>query len=191
MIERYNTIRTLFKPHPPSEVEIVREAWRNPKAFGKLYKLYVNRIFGYLYSRLQNVQEAEDLTAQTFLTAFKSFDNLRKEEHFSSWLFTIARHKAMDHFRSRKTLSTFQEGMISSEEGNPLSSAIHLEQVKAVSGLIRELPEEEQELLRLRFVSELSFPEIARILQKNTEAVKKSTYRLLARLKEKLEASYE
>ncbi len=64
-------------------------------------------------------RKPEDLTAQTFLTAFKSFDNLRKEEHFSSWLFTIARHKAMDHFRSRKTLSTFQEGMISSEKATP------------------------------------------------------------------------
>lgn len=191
MVKRDNTIRTLFKHYPPSEMEVVREARRNPKAFGRLYKLYVNRIFGYLFSRLQNVQEAEDLTAQTFLAAFESFDNLRNEEFFSSWLFTIARHKAMDHFRSRKTVEPLQEETISSEEGDPLSSAIHLDQAKVASGLIKELPEEEQELLRLRFVAELSFPEMARIVNKNSEAVKKSTYRLLARLKEQLEASYE
>lgn len=97
----------------------------------------------------------------------------------------------MDHFRSRKTVEPLQEETISSEEGDPLSSAIHLDQAKVASGLIKELPEEEQELLRLRFVAELSFPEMARIVNKNSEAVKKSTYRLLARLKEQLEASYE
>lgn len=191
MVEPNNAIRTLFKTHPASEMEAVRETWRNPKAFGKLYKLYVHRIFGYLFCKIQNVQEAEDVTAQTFLAAFESFDSLRDENHFSSWLFTIARHKAMDHFRSRKIIEPLQEEMMTSKEGDALSRAIRSEQARAVSGLIQGLSEEDQELLRLRFVAELSFPEIARIVHKNTEAVKKSTYRLLTRLKEQMEVNYE
>ncbi|MDY6846714.1 MAG: sigma-70 family RNA polymerase sigma factor [Chloroflexota bacterium] len=191
MVEPNNAIRTLFKYQPESEMEVVREAWRDPKAFGKLYKLYVNRIFGYLFSKIQNVQEAEDLTAQTFLAAFESFDNLRNENYFSSWLFTIARHKAMDHFRTRKNIEPLQEEVLTSKEGDPLSRAIRSEQARVVSVLIQELSEDDQELLRLRFVAELSFPEIARVVDKNTEAVKKSTYRLLTRLKEQLEVNYE
>lgn len=187
MVEPNKVIRSIFKSQPASEMEAVRETWRNPKAFGKLYKLYVHRIFGYLFSKVQNVQEAEDLTAQTFLAAFESLDCLRNENYFSSWLFTIARHKAMDHFRKQKILEPLQEEMVTSKKGDPLSGAIRSEQARAVFVLIQGLPEKDQELLRLRFVAELSFPEIARIVHKNPEAVKKSTYRLLAKLKEKLE----
>jgi len=191
MVEPNNAIRTLFKSQHVSEMEAVREAWRDPKAFGKLYKLYVKRIFGYLFSKIQNVQEAEDITAQTFLAAFESFDSLRNENLFSSWLFTIARHKATDHFRTRKIIEPLQEELVTSKEGDPLSKVIRSEQARAVSGLIQGLSEEDQELLRLRFIAELSFPEIARVVHKNSEAVKKSIYRLLARLKEKLEVNYE
>jgi RNA polymerase sigma-70 factor (ECF subfamily) len=57
--------------------------------------------------------------------------------------------------------------------------------------LIQALPEEDRELLRLRFLAEMSFPEIARILHRNEEAVKKTIYRLLARLHSQLEVSNE
>jgi RNA polymerase sigma factor (sigma-70 family) len=57
--------------------------------------------------------------------------------------------------------------------------------------LVQALKEEERELIYLRYVAELSFAEIARSLRKNEEAVKKSLYRLIARLKGELEADHE
>lgn len=56
-----------------------------------------------------------------------------------------------------------------------------------LSKLIKSLPEEEQELLRLRFVAQMRFREIASLIGKNESAVKKSIYRLLARLQSQLE----
>ncbi len=180
------------KINPESdELRIIKAARKDPKAFGELYKLFVEQVFRYLYSRLGNVHDAEDTTAQTFLAAFESFDTFRQNGHFAPWLFTIARNKAVDHFRQRKNAAAIVEMVDISVEYDPLSGIIQSEQATALSKLIQELPEEERELLRLRFLAEMSFPEIAYFLQRNEEAVKKSIYRLLARLHSQLEVSNE
>jgi len=173
------------------ELLIIKAAREDPKAFGELYKLYVEPVFRYLYSRVGNVHEAEDITAQAFLVAFESFDRFREDRHFASWLFTIARNKAMDHFRQRKNLSSIDEAANIPVENDPLCGVIQLEQMAALSKLIQALPEEDRELLRLRFLAAMSFPEIAHFLHRNEGAVKKSIYRLLARLHSQLEVSNE
>jgi RNA polymerase sigma-70 factor (ECF subfamily) len=173
------------------ELRIIKAAREDPKAFGELYKLYVEPVFRYLYSRVGNVHEAEDITAQAFLVAFESFDRFREDRHFASWLFTIARNKAMDHFRQRKNLSTIDEAANIPVENDPLYGVIQSEQMEALSKLIKALPEEDRELLRLRFLAAMSFPEIAHFLHRNEGAVKKSIYRLLARLHSQLEVSNE
>jgi RNA polymerase sigma-70 factor (ECF subfamily) len=171
------------------ELKIIRAAKQDSKAFGELYKLYVEQVFRYLYSRIGNVPEAEDTTAQTFLVAFESFDRFRQEEHFASWLFAIARNKAMDHFRKRKNTTSIDEVDDIPVENDPLYGVIRSEQTAALSKLIQALPEEDRDLLRLRFLADMSFPEIAYLLHRNEEAVKKSIYRLLARLHSQLEVS--
>lgn len=173
------------------ELRIIKAAREDPKAFGELYKLYVEPVFRYLYSRVGNVHEAEDITAQAFLVAFESFDRFREDRHFASWLFTIARNKAMDHFRKRKNLSSIDEVANIPVENDPLYGVIQLEQMAALSKLIQAIPEEDRELLRLRFLAAMSFPEIAHFLHRNEDAVKKSIYRLLARLHSQLEVSNE
>ncbi|MGI6740485.1 MAG: RNA polymerase sigma factor [Brevefilum sp.] len=173
------------------EARIIKAARQDPKAFGELYRLYVEQVFRYLFSKIGNLHEAEDVTAQTFLAAFESFDKFRQDGHFASWLFGIARNKAMDHFRRRDNLSSMDESSEIPVEDNTLSKVIQTEQEQALSKLIQALTEKERELLRLRFLAEMSFPEIARFLHRNEEAVKKRTYRLLARLQSQLEVSNE
>ena len=173
------------------ELRIIKAARQDPKAFGELYMLYVEQIFRYLYSRIGNVHEAEDATAQTFLVAFESFDRFRQDGHFASWLFTIARNKAMDHFRQRKNISSIDEAADIPVDNDPLYGVIQSEQTASLSTLIQALPEEDRELLRLRFLAAMSFPEIAHFLHRNEDAVKKSIYRLLARLHSQLEVSNE
>lgn len=173
------------------ELRIIKATRQDPKAFGELYKLYVEQVFRYLYSRVGNVHEAEDITAQTFLVAFESFDQFRQDGHFDSWLFTIARNKAVDYFRQRKNTSSIDEVADIPVDNDPLYRVIQSEQTAALSKLIQALPEEDRELLRLRFLAKLSFKEIAFFLHRNKEAVKKSIYRLLARLHSQLEVSNE
>lgn len=173
------------------ELSIIRATREDPKAFGKLYQLYVEQVFRYLYSRVGNVHEAEDATAQTFLAAFESFDRFRQDGHFASWLFTIARNKAMDQFRRRRNSASIDDIEDIPVETDPLAGVIQSEQAAALAKLIRALPEEDRELLRLRFLADMSFPEIARLVQRNEDTVKKIIYRLLARLHSQLEDSNE
>lgn len=173
------------------ELEIIRAARDDPKAFGKLYLLYVERVFRYLCGRLGNVHEAEDTTAQTFLAAFESFDKFRQDGRFASWLFTIARNKAIDLMRQRKNKISIDQVETISIEADPLNNVIRSDQVALLSQLIRALPEEDRELLRLRFLAGMSFSVIAHFLHRNEESVKKSIYRLLARLKSQVEVSNE
>ena len=177
--------------HESDELKIIRAAKQDSKAFGELYTLYVEQVFRYLYSRIGNVHEAEDTTAQTFLVAFETFDRFRQDGHFASWLFTIARNKAMDHFRRRENTSSIDEVKDIPVENDPLVGVIQSEQTAALSKLIQALPEEDRELLRLRFLAAMSFPEIAHFLHRNEDAVKKSIYRLLALLHSQLEVSNE
>ena len=191
MAESGNTPTSEEKFHGPGDLELIRAARKDSKAFGGLYLRYVEPVFRYLCGRLENADEAEDVTAQTFLAAFESFDKFRQDGHFASWLFTIARNKAMDHFRRRRNSTPIDEIQDLPFESEPLNGVIQSEQAAALSTLVRALPEEDRELLRLRFLAAMSFPEIAHFLHRNEEAVKKSVYRLLARLHDRLEVPNE
>jgi RNA polymerase sigma-70 factor (ECF subfamily) len=173
------------------ELGIIQAARKDPRAFGELYLLYVGRIFRYLYSRVGSVPDAEDLTSQTFLAALESLSHLRQDRRFASWLFTIARSKAMDSFRRRKNITSIDQIEDIPGENNPLSEIIQSDQAVALAKLIHALPEDERELLRLRFLAELSFAEIASLIHRSESAVKKSIYRLLARLHSQLKVSNE
>jgi RNA polymerase sigma-70 factor, ECF subfamily len=173
------------------ESEIIRAAKEDSRAFGKLYLLYVEKVFRYLYGRLGNVNEAEDVTSQTFLAAFESFGRFRQDGHFASWLFTIARNKTVDLIRQRSSKISVSQTENISFEADPLIKVIKSDQAALLSQLIRALPEDDKELLRLRFLADMSFPEIAHFLHRKEETAKKSIYRLLARLKSQVEVSNE
>ncbi len=174
-----------------NERRIITSAREDPKAFGELYLLYVEQVFRYLYSRIGNVHEAEDATAQTFLAAFESFGKFRQDGHFASWLFTIARNKALDTFRQRKNAPFIDETADIPVDNDPLYSVIQSEQAAALSKLIQVLPDEDRELLRLRFLADMSFPEMAHFLHRKEDAVKKSVYRLQVRLHSQMEVTNE
>jgi RNA polymerase sigma-70 factor (ECF subfamily) len=187
--------RNILIPEKPDrgadELIIIKSAKKNPRVFGELYKLYVEQVFRYLFSRIGNVHDAEDITAQTFLIAFEGFDRFRQDGHFASWLFTIARNKSIDFFRQQKNVTSIDEIDDISIEIDPLFGVIRSDQIAVLAKLIQKLTEEDRELLRLRFLASMSFPEIAHHLHRNEEAVKKSIYRLLARLHSQMEVSNE
>lgn len=165
--------------------ELIHAARQDPTHFGHIFQKYGERIYRYLYSHTNNIQEAEDITAQTFLVALESIHRYRGDGHFPAWLFGIARNKLMDHYRQSKTISSIDmlEVPVNSHS---IDSVIRDEEISRLLVLLNTLPEDDQELLRLRFVGEMSFPEMAVLLRKKEEAVKKSVYRLIGRLQKQL-----
>jgi RNA polymerase sigma-70 factor (ECF subfamily) len=170
---------------------LVAAAQADPARFDALYDQYVGRIYRYLYSRTGNPADAEDLTSQTFLSALEALPRYRHRGYFAAWLFQIARSKVMDHFRGSRPelrLETAEPGSPREALFEQVASA---QEVRQLSVLIRELPEADRELIRLRYVADLGFAEMAALLGKREEAVKKALYRLLARLQSRLEVKHE
>jgi RNA polymerase sigma-70 factor (ECF subfamily) len=170
------------------ETEIIAAAQRDPQAFGDLYDQYAPSIYRYVLSRLGNIEEARDVTSQTFLKAVEIFPHYKHRGYFSAWLFSIARSKYVDHVRRRKPgVETMREEQIDPQP-DPLSKVVATERTAELTKCIHALAPEEQELLRLRYVADLSFGEMAELLLKSEGAIKKSFYRLLDRLQNQLEA---
>jgi len=175
------------RTQPESITLLVTEAKNSPAAFGRLYDHYVQPVYHYLYSRVGSVPEAEDLTSQTFIAAFEALPRYRERGHFAAWLFRIARSKLMDHFRRSRADTGLDAADRPAEDPDTLSHLIQDEELSRLKTLIHSLPADEQDLIRLRYVAGLSFPEMAELLGKREEAVKKSVQRLLARLRSQME----
>jgi len=166
---------------------LISAALDDPAAFGRLYDRYVQPIYRYIYSRVGTAHAAEDITSQTFMAAYEALDRYRERGQFSAWLFRIARSKMNDHFRrSRREVGLEAAGELLERE-DALGTLIRAEELSQIRSIIRDLDEDEQELIRLRYVADLSFAEIADLLNRREDAVKKSVYRLLARLKSRME----
>ena len=171
------------------EHALVRRAQVDAEAFGALYDRYVQRVYRYCYYRTNHAPDAEDLTAQIFLAALEALPRYRQDGHFAAWLFSIARKKVAD-FHRRAPHASLEEYTFPAMY-NDLAVDVEASQRREhLRKRIQALTEDERELIHLRYVAELSFAEIARALGRKEEAVKKSLYRLIARLKQALEAEH-
>jgi RNA polymerase sigma-70 factor (ECF subfamily) len=166
---------------------LVEAARKDPAAFGRLYNHFVQPVYRYLYSHVGTVHDAEDLTSQTFMTAYESLPRYRERGYFSAWLFRIARSRMVDHFRGSRREVGLQAVERIKATHDALGQVIQDEELNRLNALVYELTEEEQDLIRLRYIADLSFAEMADLLGKREDAVKKSVYRLLARLKSQME----
>ena len=178
-----------FSESVVDETSLVSSAQRNPAEFAALYDRYFRQIYHYLYSRVGSAAEAEELTAQTFLAALEALPRYRQRGHFAAWLFTIARNKARDFYRHGVSPTPLNENHPDKAD-DPLSQVIQTDQVEQLANLIRKLDADEQDLLRLRYVADLSFAEIGVCLGRKEDTVKKTFYRLLARLQRQMEQSH-
>lgn len=174
------------------EASLFKAACSDPAVFNQLYLAYIRPIYRYIYCKVGDVKQTEDLTAQVFLEALESLPRYHHNGHFSAWLFSIARHKVVDHYRTQRSdLPIEVTDGESDNKVDPLSTLIQTEETQRISKFIHLLDEQDQELLRLRFVAELNFAEIARLINSNMEATKKRFYRLLAHLRQQLELEHD
>ncbi len=164
------------------EAEIIRTARDDPEAFSQLYRHYVTPVYRYCLSRIGNVADAEDVTAQVFIAVWESLPRYRHRGTFAAWLFTIARRRISDHFRKKPPHLALDENRDRASMPGLQSHYIHTEALQRLNDLVQRLDETQQELLRLRFAAELTYRDIARVLGKSEGAVKMALRRLLKRL---------
>jgi RNA polymerase sigma-70 factor, ECF subfamily len=176
---------------PEMEDALILEAMKgDPPALAAVYDFYARRIYRYFYSRVENSEDADDLTAQTFLSVIEALPRYQHRGHFTAWIFQVARSKAMDFFRRDHSKVQKEADLSDIVFDETLEKVIQGQAVETLRLMIQLLDEDERELLRLRFVVDLSYVEIAALLGRKEDAVRKSVNRIIERLYVRMEAEH-
>ena len=167
---------------------VERAIARDREAFGALYDRHVVRIYRHIYYMVGNAAEAEDLTAQTFLQAWEAIDRYQiRGAPFVSWLLRIAHNLGVSYLRSRREGAELPETLVDhSRHGNPEEVLQHRAEAERVRKAILRLREEQRQVIILRFVEDLEYPEVAQIVGKSVAAVRVIQHRALNALRKQM-----
>ena len=164
-------------------------------AFDDLVRRWERRILAAVYRVMGTEDEARDLCQETFLRAYRALGGFKREARFSSWLYQIALNLCRDRMRRRKgrilvSLDAMEEDGVSLPP-RPVPTPLDLVEAgtlsRAVAAAVEELPEEQREVIVLKEYQDLTFLEIAEILDVPLSTVKTRLYRGLGQLRTRLE----
>lgn len=159
----------------------------NDAEFTKLVQQYTGLIFTVCHRFVRDYQEAENLTQDTFLTAFRAIDNFIGT-NYKPWLVRIATNKCKDYLKSayyRTTAATEQETLERFEDSSDLHEEVEAsEQIQFVKNACESLREPYREVALLHFIEDKSFDEIAVILDRPLKTVQTQGYRARDKLRE-------
>jgi RNA polymerase sigma-70 factor (ECF subfamily) len=178
------------------EIIVERALTGDAEAFGELVRRWERRIFALTYGMLGREEDARDATQETFLAAFRSLRNFRGEAKVSSWLHRIAVNQCISRQRRAKVRS--ESALEDEQETNagsfamPLSySPAHVaegrQETAAVRRAINSLPVELRQVVVMKEFEELTFREIADVLDLPLSTVKSRLYTALKQLQMRLQ----
>jgi RNA polymerase sigma-70 factor (ECF subfamily) len=160
------------------DLRLVRYAQRDLRAFSALYERYATQVYRYVLFRVGNVDDAQDLTSQTFLAAMENLAKYRGQNPFIAWLMGIARHKTADQFRRRKPEVEIESAeSVPDREEQPddvISRQLEMEQV---TRKLQALAPDRAEALSLRLFGGLEVAEIAKLMKRDEAAVRMLVWR--------------
>lgn len=150
-------------------------------AFEELYFRHSGRVYGYLKNRISIPGEAEDLLQHTFLKLHQARDNYNGMLPFLPWLFSIARNLLIDHLRKHRAIPIESDKLMAlaekaSQGGNP-------EPVVSWEEVMKLLPDDQRQMMQMRFEEGLSFEDIARLSGVNETSARKRVSRTVQGLR--------
>jgi RNA polymerase sigma-70 factor (ECF subfamily) len=150
-----------------------------------LYDEYFDRIARYIYARLGDRHEAEDLAGDVFLKALESLKSYKERGiPMQAWLFRIAHNVLVDRLRKKGKTATVPIDAVSIAAGeDPAVTAERSIEIERVNEAMQKLTPEQREIVRLRFFSGLSSKEVGAILQKSDGAVREMQSASLKKLR--------
>ena len=155
-------------------------------SYQKIYEAFARKVLNFIYRMVGSVEEAEDLTQETFVAVYKKLESLKDNDKFEPWLFRIARNFVYQRYRARSPVSVSIDAL--DEEGHPITQLIdqrknpdevfaarELEDV--VQNEINNLPEKYREVFVLSAIQRLSYQEIADTTNRSLPSVKTDIHR--------------
>ena len=165
----------------------------NAEAFGVLYERYAERVFRFLFAHVDNRLDAEDITEDVFLRAWRSLPNYRERGvPFLAFLFRVARNALIDHYRRSnpvKNQISIEDLSLRDNNPGPGESAISSLEREELRISLEQLRDDYRTVLVLRFLSELTPNETAQVMGRTPGAVRVLQHRALASLRSMLDGS--
>ena len=158
------------------EKDVVSRAIKGDgEAFAQLYEEYFDKVYRYIYLRLGNQAEVEDLTQEVFVKALKAIGSYKwRDLPFASWLFRIARNHMIDHLRKEGKVEkiAWDDNIAHVEGPNPALVAEQRLEIEELRDNMEKLSPAQRVVISLRFGSELSVAEVAKVLGKSPGTIK-------------------
>ena len=154
------------------------------KAFGQLVEAYKGPVFNLAYRMLSNAGEAEEAAQEVFIRAYTRLDTYNPNHKFSTWILSIASNYCIDLLRKRRALLLSIDeplpphpALMSDRSKGPEAQSMMNEQQKLVQDLLASLPAEYREAVVLRYWHEMSYEEIAEVMNTTVSAIKSRLFR--------------
>jgi RNA polymerase sigma-70 factor (ECF subfamily) len=166
----------------------------DPQAFGELVLRYERDVFNLTYRMLNDRGEAEDAAQESFLRAYANLDRYDQSRPFKTWLLSIASNHCIDRLRRRRLIwLSLEETLpphpaLTSDTPGPEEEALTNERNLLVQGLLDELSPEYRLAVVLRYWYDLSYAEIAEMLDTTESAIKSRLFRARQALADQLES---
>jgi RNA polymerase sigma-70 factor (ECF subfamily) len=167
---------------------VVRARSGDRQAFDRLVQENKDKMFALTYRMTGDREAALDLMQETFFTAFREIRRFRGEASFSSWLYRIASNKSINYLRRKKILSFLPLTEKPSEAASyeMEDTADKKELAGEIAAAVNLLPPKQKLVFSLRFYEQLSFVEIARMLNKGESTVKTNYKKAVGKLQKRL-----
>ena len=156
------------------------------KAFEALYLHYMERIYRYIFFRVGDEAQAEDMAEEVFVRVWEALPKYKLgESRFTNWLYTIAHNLIVDHYRRRNPTPISTDDLARHADPRDLPEQIvgRKQEFEVIAHSIMQLEDLEQQVLILRFVEGLSHREIAKIIDKSRTASRVIQHRALKTLR--------
>ena len=162
-------------------------------AFTELVDLFQDDIFKMVFYRTRTQMDAEDITQEVFMQAYKNLSGLKKVDRFKSWLFSIAVNRVRDFKRKKRFRALFKMSDVNDELKTaepqindnpvPINELMRQDFWKQIGLIIDKLSRMEREVFLLRFLDLLSIREISSVLKKSESTVKTHLYSALVKFR--------
>lgn len=160
-------------------------------AFGQLIEAYQGPVYNLAYRMLGNRGEAEEAAQEAFIRAFTKLDSYDPRRKFSTWMLSITSNYCIDLLRKRRALLLSLDqplpphpALMSDRADNPEAQTVDNEREALVQELLEELPEDYRQTVVLRYWYDLSYQEIADVMDTTVSAIKSRLFRARRQLAE-------